>query len=317
MKKNVVITDFGFPDVSVEESMLADIDCDVVAAHCTNEDEVLKLSEMADAILVQWAPVTKKVIDNLKKCKIIVRYGIGVDNVDLNAAKEKGIPVCNVPDYCIGEVADHSVALAIALGRQLMTTDRLVRSGIWKITPPLAMPPFREMVFATMGYGRIATEVLKRAGVFGFRTAFYDPFISPEGVQNNDLRFLTQTQLFEQADIISLHLPLNKDTYHMINEKTLQMMKPGAILVNTARGGLADAAALAVALKQGRIGGAGLDVFEQEPLPVQHPLMQCENVILTSHTAWYSSLSVPALQRMATEEVVRCFTGQPLKSRVA
>lgn len=315
MKKTVVITDYGFPDVAIEQAMLEGQGWDVVAAHCRTEDEVVGITARADAVMVQWAPLTRKVIGRLENCRIIVRYGIGLDNVDLAAAAEHGIPVCNVPDYCIDEVADHTMSLALALARQLTTTDRLVRRGVWKITPPLAMAPFRGMTFATMGYGRIARAVLARAAVFGFRTAFYDPFV-PEGTAGPDTRLRDSSQLFGEADIISLHLPLHPDTRHVIGAEALRLMKPTAILVNTARGGLVDTDALAGALQEGRIAAAGLDVFESEPLAAEHPLTRCDNTILTSHTAWYSAASVPALQRMAAEEVVRGLTGQPLKNRV-
>lgn len=317
MRKKIVITDYGFPTIDYEREAAEKIDCDLVTGQCRTEEEVLELTKTADAILAQWAPVSRKVIEGLENCKIIVRYGIGVDNVDLKAAKEMGIPVCNVPDYCIDEVADHAVAMGIALARQLTTTDKRVRSGNWKITPPLVMPPFREMVFATIGYGRIAREVLKRAAALGFSTAAFDLFVNEEEMRKNQVTPLTLAQLLTQADIISLHLPLNSETRHLINEDTIGQMKPASVIINTARGGLIDTVALAKALQTGRIGAAGLDVFEEEPLPVDHPLMSCDNTILTSHTAWYSASSIPVLQKMAMDELVRGLTGQPLRNRIA
>ncbi|MCO5236845.1 MAG: C-terminal binding protein [Chitinophagaceae bacterium] len=316
MSKKVVITDYGFPDLKQEKKLLEGIGYEVVAEQCKTAEEVLDLSRDAEAVMVQWAPVTREVIEGLENCRIIIRYGIGVDNVDLTAAKEKGIPVCNVPDYCIQEVADHAVALALSLGRQLLITDRRVRDGVWKITPPKPMPAFREMKFATVGYGRIAREVLKRAAVFGFQKATCDPFVKAEAIQKDNTIPMSLDQLFEQADIISLHSPLNKETHHLINESSLGKMKSNALLINTSRGGLVDADALADAISKGKIAGAGIDVFEQEPLPAEHPLRKCENVILTSHTAWYSESSIPELQLKATEEAIRGLTGQPLTSRV-
>ena len=316
MSKKVVITDYGFPDLKQEKKLLEGIGYEVVAGQCKTAEEVLDLSRDAEAVMVQWAPVTREVIEGLENCRIIIRYGIGVDNVDLTAAKEKGIPVCNVPDYCIQEVADHAVALALSLGRQLLINDRRVRDGVWKITPPKPMPAFREMKFATVGYGRIAREVLKRAAVFGFQKATCDPFVKAEAIQKDNTIPMSLEQLFEQADIISLHSPLNKETHHLINESSLGKMKSNALLINTSRGGLVDADALADAISKGKIAGAGIDVFEQEPLPAEHPLRKCENVILTSHTAWYSESSIPELQLKATEEAIRGLTGQPLTSRV-
>lgn len=317
MNKNVVVTDYGFPDLKQEKEMLGAIGYNIIAGQCKTEDEVLDLSRKAEALMVQWAPVTRKVIDGLENCRVIIRYGIGVDNVDLAAAKEKGIPVCNVPNYCIQEVADHTMALALALGRQLLITDKRVRNGIWKITPPNAMPAFRKMIFATVGYGRIAREVLKRAAAFGFQTSTHDPFLKEEDILKDNTRPVSLTQLFEQADILSLHSPLSENTHHLINKRSLEMMKQNAVIINTSRGGLIDADALAGAISKGKIAGAGLDVFEQEPLPAEHPLRKCENVILTSHTAWYSESSIPELQLKATEEVIRGLTGKPLTSRIA
>jgi len=317
MRKKIVITDYGFPNIDYEKEAAEKTGYDLVTGQCRQEDEVMALCRNADGILAQWAPISEKVIESLENCKIIVRYGIGVDNVDLQAAKKKGVPVCNVPDYCIDEVADHAVALAVALGRQLTATDKLVRAGQWKITPPLKMPPFREMVFATIGYGRIAREVLKRAAALGFSTAAFDLFVNEAEMRMSQVTPLTLVQLLSQADIISLHLPLNSETRHLINEDTIGQMKPASIIINTARGGLIDTVALAKALQSGKIGAAGLDVFEEEPLAATHPLMSCDNTILTSHTAWYSASSIPVLQKMAMDELVRGLTGQPLRNRIA
>lgn len=314
--EKVLITDYGFKNVDQEERLVTEAGFVLQTAQCKTEEEVLQHGADAAALLVQWAPVTAAVIEGLKNCRIIVRYGIGVDNVDLEAARRKGIPVCNVPDYCIAEVADHTVALALASARQLTTTDSRTRSGEWKIIPPQPALPFYEMTFATIGFGRIAREVLRRVDSFGFKRMAYDPYVTAEqmkmqGVENADFE-----TLIKQADIISLHLPLTAQTHHLINAEVLGKMKKGAILVNTSRGGLIDTEALALKLGEGAI-AAGLDVFEKEPLSVDHPLMRADNIILTSHTAWYSERSVPTLQRMAAEELVRGLTGGTINNRVA
>lgn len=316
MNKKVVITDYGFPDIGQEESLLRENGYDVVSGQCKTEEEVIQLSQKADAILVQWAPITRKVIESLENCKIIVRYGIGVDNVDLEAAWEKKIPVCNVPDYCLEEVANHTVALALVLARQLMEIDKRVRSGNWNIMPPLPFPPFREMTFATIGYGRIAKKVLERVKTFGFKVATFDLFIRDKDIRAEGVVPLNKEDILKQADIISLHLPLNEDTRHIIDAAALKNMKSSAILINTARGGLIDTIALVKSLQNGTIAGVGLDVFEEEPLSIDHPLMKCNNVILSSHTAWYSAASVPALQYRATKEVIRGLKGEPLLNRL-
>ena len=316
IKGKVVITDYGFTDLNQEKTLLAGQNYELLAAQCTTEEEIISFSEGADALLVQWAPVTAKVIEKLKTCKIIVRYGIGVDNVDIEAAKKMNIPVCNVPDYCVNEVADHTMAFAIALGRQLVETNTRMRSGVWKITPPHTMPAFRKMIFATLGCGRIARAVLQRASAFGFRAAAYDPYISDKEMDELNIQKLQLDELFEMADIVSLHLPLTDQTRHMINAERLEQMKSTSILINTSRGGLIDTKALAMALQNKIIAGAGLDVFEVEPLPADDLLWQCDNVILTSHTAWNSDASVSVLQEMAVKEVIRGLKGEPLKNRI-
>lgn len=312
----VFVTDYGFTNLNPEINLLKTNGFELSSGQCTTEDEVIAGAAGAQALLVQWAPVTDRVMATLKDCKVIVRYGIGVDNIDLEAAKKYSIPVCNVPDYCINEVADHTISLALALARQLATTQNRLKSGIWKIVPPRPMPAFRDMLFATIGYGRIARAVLERTRPFGFIAGAYDPFVTEERMQQDRVKYLQLNELLETADIVSLHLPYSPSTHHIINSHTIGQMKNGAILINTSRGALVDTLALADATKQGKI-VAGLDVFETEPLPVTHPLMNCDEVILTSHTAWYSERSVPELQHRAAEEVLRALQGQPLKNRIA
>ena len=312
----VFITDYGFSDIHQERHIINSAGHDLLAGQCKSPEAVLSAAADADALLVQWAPITAEVINGLNKCRVIVRYGIGVDNVDLVAAKARGIPVCNVPDYCIDEVADHAMALALSLARQLPEIDRRVRAGTWKITPDHPMPALSTMTFATAGFGRIARAVLARAGAFGCRLAAYDPYVKPEVFVANGIMQLTLEDMFRQTDVLSLHIPLTPETRHLINASTLAKMKATAILINTARGGLVDAAALADALRSRAIAGAGIDVFDPEPLPADHPLRHCNTSILTSHIGWFSDQSVPRLQRLAAEEVVRALRGEVLKNQI-
>lgn len=312
MSFNVVYTDHGFSDVKTEQALIASANGQLTVAQCKTPDEVIEAARDADALLVQWAPVPAEAINELQQCKVIVRVGIGTDNVDLAAARERGIPVCNVPDYCIDEVADHALAMALALARQVSAIDQRVRSGTWKIVPDAPMPSFASMTFATVGFGRIARAVLDRARGFRFKLAAFDPFQDNDAFAEAGVARLTLDDLFASADIISLHTPLTPETHHLINADRLQQMKNTAIVVNTARGGLIDTDVLAEALHAGEIAGAGLDVFETEPLPDDHPLRNCPNALLTSHVAWYSDQSVPALQRKAAEEVVRALRDEPL-----
>ena len=312
----VFITDYGFSDIHQERHIITSAGHDLLAGQCKSPEAVLEAAADADVLLVQWAPITSAVINGLNKCRVIVRYGIGVDNVDLVAAKARGIPVCNVPDYCIDEVADHAVAMALSLARQLPMMDRRVRAGTWKITPDHPMPALSTMTFAAAGLGRIARAVLARAGAFGCRPAAYDPYVKPEVFAANGIMRLTLEEMFRQADVLSLHMPLTPETRHLINPATLAKMKPTAIIINTARGGLIDTVALAEALQSGVIAGAGLDVFDPEPLSMEHPLRNCRNAILTSHVGWFSDESVPKLQRLAAEEVVRALRGEVLRNQI-
>ena len=307
-----LITDYGFANVALERKILAEAGIELEDAQCKTADEVIAASRNVDALMVQWAPINRKVIGTLDRCKIIVRYGIGVDNVDLQAAGERGIPVCNIPDYCIDEVADHSLSLALSLARQLPQTDAAVRSGVWKIMPPSPFPAFRDTLFATVGLGRIARAVLARARPFGFKLAAYDPFVEDNYFASSGVRKMEREGLFREAGILSLHLPLTEDSKHFVNKSALALMKKEAVIVNTSRGGLIDTLALAEALAGDKIAGAGIDVFEEEPLPSDHPLRKAPNALLTSHTAWYSSGSIPELQRKTAEEAVRGLKGEPL-----
>lgn len=315
-KFKVFITDHGFDDIDTEIDILDAAGAEVIALQCKTSQDVIAGASDADALLVQWAPITSDVISSLHKCKVIVRYGVGINNINLEAARRSRIPVCNVPDYCIDEVADHTMALALSLLRRLPAVDRRLRAGVWNIIPDSHVPVCREMTFACAGYGRIARAVLQRASAFGFRLAAHDPYVSIQQMQADGIVGMNLDSLFAEADILSLHLPLTAETRHMVSATRLRCMKPSAILVNTARGELIDTHALAEALREGVVAQAGLDVFETEPLPGDHPLLSCENALLTSHVAWYSNASVRNLQRLAALEVARALRDESLKSRV-
>jgi len=312
----VVVTDHGFPSVSIERALIESAGGELRTFQCRSESDVIEAARDADAILVQFAPVTRAVIASLTRCKAIVRYGVGVDNIDIEAARGRGISVCNIPDYCVDEVADHTFSLALALTRQIVGIDQLVRRGVWKQTPPRPMPASRDMMFVTIGFGRIARAVLQRAQACGFNVATSDPYLPENGALPEPIRNLNMRDALEAADVLSLHLPLTAATRHLMNANTLSFLKPTSVFINTARGGLVDSIALAEALNSGRIAGAGLDVFEEEPLTHDHPLLKCSNVLLTSHLGWYSEASGPELQKMAAQEAIRALQGQPLHSRI-
>lgn len=316
-KFKVLITDYGFENVEEEKKVIEAAGGDLLHGQYKTEEEIIKAAKDVDAVIVQFSHLTEKVIKSLTHCKVIVRYGIGYDNVHLKTAKEMGIEVCNVPDYCIDEVADHTVALALAMARQLLGIDKRTRTGIFKMAPISPMPAFNDMVFATMGLGRIAQQVLKRAKAFGFKLAAYDPFVSDDVFKENAIIKMDLDTLFRESDILSLNSPLTPDTKHVVNRRSLATMKNTSIIVNTSRGGLIDTDALALALQNNTIGYAGLDVYEYEPLVMDSPILACENAVLTSHVAYYSEASLLKLQKMAAEEVVRCMEGKEVKNRVA
>lgn len=314
MSLNVLYTDNGFQSIEIERDIIGAAGAELVVAQCKTPEEVMAFAAGADGLLVQWAPITQGVIAKLGRCKVIVRLGIGVDNVDVRAATAKGIPVCNVPDYCLDEVTDHTISLALTLARQIPFVDRRVRARKWQITPDAPMPAFRDMTYSTVGFGRIAQVVHERVCAFGFRRIAYDPYVSEDAFERLGVQRVSLHEAFSLADIVSLHCPLTDDTRHMVDAARLRQMKPSAILVNTARGGLVDTVALAEGLDAAEIASAGLDVFEEEPLPQEHPIRSCAHAVLTSHVAWYSERSVPELQKRAAEEIVRGLLGDRLRN---
>jgi D-3-phosphoglycerate dehydrogenase len=269
----------------------------------------------AEVLLVTWLPVTAEVIAQLRRCKVIIRIGVGYDNIDSEAARRRGIAVCNVPDYCTGEVADHAMAMALAQARALPFLDRCVRQGTWKPTLPHPMPAFEEMNFGVLGYGRIGRSTIARARGFGFHLMACDPYIA-ETEFPSDVRRRTLEELLTEADILSLHVPLTPETRHLLDAERLARMKPSAILINTARGSVIETPALVEALLTGRIAAAGIDVFEEEPLPLDHPLLSCPNALVAPHYAWHSRESKPKLYLMAVAEAIRGVRGEPLRGCV-
>lgn len=315
-KPRVLLTDHSYSSLQLLESNLVPAGAELIAAQCKTPEDVIAAGRDMDVLLVTWAPITAAVIAALTRCKLIIRLGIGYDNVDLVAAKARGIPVCNVPDYGVREVAEHAVALALALVRQLPEIDRRLRGGTWKITPDRPMLALHASTFATAGFGRIARAAHEVMRSFGCQRIAYDPYVTAEAMTAAGVEKVELDQLFARADILSLHLPITPETKHLVSAARLAQMKKTAYVVNTARGPLIDMVALAAALRAGTIAGAGLDVYEQEPVEKNHPLFACPTAILTSHVAWYSESSIPKLQQLAAEETVRGLKNQPLKNQV-
>ena len=304
-----VVLDSGYDNYASETAILAPLGLEVVERPCHGcADAVRRAVTGATAILVRESPISAQAMDAMPDCRVIVRYGAGVDNIDLAAAARRGIVVANVPDYGIEEVSDHAMALMLAVERRIATRDRTVRAGGWNISRSEPMRRLSELTLGIVGYGRIGQAFHRKAAALGFaRVLIHDPN-APDGCALDTL--------LEGADIVSLHLPLTASTRGLIGPDRIARMKPGASLINTARGGLVDEPALAAAIAAGRLRGAGIDVFSTEPPGADNPLLALPQVVLSDHTGWYSESSVADLQRKAAEEVARVITGQPPRNWV-
>jgi len=309
-RPKVVITDNDYPPATIEEEELEAVNAEVVWAQCKSPEEVLDLARDADAIIVEYAPITRKVIAGLEQCQIISRYGIGVDNVAVEAATEKGIVVTNVPDYCLDEVADHTMALLLALARKITRLDRATKQGRWDVWSAAApVYGLRDSRLGLIGFGQTARRVATRAQGFGMQVLAHDPWIDEESFHEYDATSTSLDELLRLSDFVSLHTRLTDDTYHLIGEDELKRMKPHAFLINTARGDIVDERALFRALTEGWIAGAAVDVLAQEPPPPDYQLVSLDNIIVTPHAAFYSERSIQELRRRATREVVRVLQG--------
>lgn len=309
----VVITDWTFPDLQIEEQILRAAGCEVTAQNTKVEAELIPLVAEADCVITQFARITPAVIGAMRQARAIIRYGIGVDNVDLDAARDRRIAVCNVPDYCIDEVADHALAFILAATRQVVASTVSVRSGTWALPSPLAgMRTLRDLTIGIVGFGRIGREVVARLRPFKGRILVHDPVVPAEAIEQSGAVPVGFGQLLAESDVLSLHCPSNARTRGLIDRTAIAAMKPGAILVNVARGDLVDPGALTEALQQGRLGAAALDVFSPEPIPPGHPILSLGNVILAAHIASVSTPAVKKLRETVAQLAVRAVRGEPL-----
>jgi D-3-phosphoglycerate dehydrogenase len=312
----VAVTDYVFSSLEPEQQVLAPLGVELRSQQCRSEEEIIALAREADAVLNCYAKMTARVVENLTRCKIIARYGIGVDNVDLAAATKARILVTNVPDYCVDEVSDHALALLLALARKIVTADAGVKSGTWSVTAYAEIRRLRGLTLGLIGFGKIAKALASKAQPLGMKLLVYDPYLDPEIISRHGAEAASLEKLLAEADAISIHVPLSQETRNLIGPRELAHMKPSAFLINTSRGGIVDEQALAIALKEGRLGGAALDVLSIEPPPPDHPLRQAPNLILTPHLSFYSRESVIELQTKAAEEVARALKGEPPRSPV-
>jgi D-3-phosphoglycerate dehydrogenase len=312
----VAVTDSVFPSLEPEHRVLDPLGVQLRAGQCRSEEEIIALAQDADAILNCYAKMTARVIGSLTRCKLIARYGIGVDNVDLAAATRAGIVVTNVPDYCVDEVSDHALALLLALARRVVAADRAVKEGAWDVVAHKGIRRVRGQTLGLLGFGKIARALAVKAQALGMQAVAVDPFVDAESMARLHVRKADLDTLLSQSDAVSVHVPLSPETRGIIGAQVLSRMKPTAFLINTSRGGLVDELALARALTEGRLAGAALDVVEKEPPPSDHPLWNAPNIILTPHLAFFSQEAVVELQTKAAEEAVRALRGEPPRSPV-
>ncbi|SHE75671.1 D-3-phosphoglycerate dehydrogenase [Caldanaerobius fijiensis DSM 17918] len=305
----VVVTDYEYADLRYEEEVLKKAGIKLIPAQCRTEDELISACKDADGLLNQYAQITRRVIEALVKCRVIGRYGVGVNTIDMEAATDKGICVVNVPDYCVDEVSDHALALLLACARKVVLLNNSVKNGRWdyKISKPINRS--RGKVLGIVGFGRIPRALAQKAKAIGFSLLVYDPYITSTDAEAYGAKLVELEELMAKSDFVSVHAPLTKQTYHMIGEKELSLMKPSAFIINTARGPVIDEEALIKVLKEGRIAGAGLDVLEEEPTPRDNPLLTMDNVIITPHVAWYSEEAEVELRTKAAQGVVDVLLG--------
>jgi D-3-phosphoglycerate dehydrogenase len=314
----VVVTDCPFESLDVETSILEPLGCDLLVRKTAPPvRELAELTADADHVLTVFAPVNADVIATMKKAKVIVRYGVGVDNVDLEAARTRGIPVCNVPDYCMDEVADHTLALMLAVTRQIVVNANAVRGGQWGLIGPLsAMKTLSGLTVGVVGFGRIGREVVRRLLAFKCRVLVHDPALSDDEIRRHGVEPTSFLSLLRSSDVVTLHCPATSQTRGVMNQQTLAAMKPGAILINCGRGTLVDSDALVDTLTRKHLAAAGLDVFDPEPLPKDSPLRQMDNVILTSHVAAVSEQAIRRLRETAAGIVAKAIRGERLPNVV-
>ncbi|MHB0869585.1 MAG: C-terminal binding protein [Chloroflexota bacterium] len=274
------------------------------------EENLIAMARDADAVLVISAKVTKRVIEALPRLKAIGRYGIGVDNVDVETATRRGVAVVNVPGFCAREVADHVMMMVLAFARKLTFLNGLMRQGVWGRGKASPMPALYSQTLGLLAFGEISREVAQRARPFGLTLLAHDPFVTQAAADRYGVTLVSMEELLSRSDYLSVHAPLNAQTRHVLSEREFRRMKPSAVVLNTARGPVVDEAALVRALQEGRIAGAGLDVYEEEPLDPTSPLLEMENVLLTPHTAGLSDESQRDSRRRVSGAVAEILSGR-------
>ena len=307
-KFKVLITDPYHQNFHIEKEVLAEINAEVFVGHCKTEEDVIRIGSNMDGLLVSYVSIGKKVIENLPKCKVIVKYAVGVDNIDLKAATLNKIFVANVSRYCVEEVSNHTVALLLNLIRKISKYDQSVKRGCWD--PLVGDPIFRmeNRVLGIIGFGNIGKRVAEKFRPFKLSTIVYDPLVNDKIISKYGAKKVELETLLRQSDYISLHCPLNKYTKHLIDFEEIEIMKKGGFIINTSRGEIINQKALYKGLQDGKITGAALDVLEKDP-PSLIDIINADNIIYTPHVAWNSVEAEIELRKSAAQEVKRVLEG--------
>jgi len=303
----VVITDCDQGSIEEEKKELNRIGATLILAQVREEEDLIRACKDAEGLLNQYALLTRRVLENLPNCKVISRYGVGVDSIDLKAATDLGIIVANVPDYCIDEVSNQTIAMILTLIRKTAFFDQKVKSNQWDFQLGAPIHRIHGKTLGLIGCGRNGLEVAKKISAFGVKVIVFDPYLQKagEGVELTDF-----DSVLKKSDFISIHCPLNESTRHLIGEKEFQKMEKRPLIINTSRGPIIDEAALIQALAKGQVSGAGLDVLENEPPDPQNPLLKMENVILSPHVSFYSVESISELKKRTAENVSAVLLGK-------
>ena len=313
----VVVTDYIEPDLEWEARQLSGRGIELAAYQLkfTGPETVIEKTRDADVVVVNMVPITAEVVAGWEKCKLVIRHGVGYDNVDLKALEGAGIPLCYIPDYCAEEVAEQAIALIFACGRRLVESRKVLDDssarGQWDFSDVIPVYRMAGRKLGILGCGRIGSLVYRKLKSFGFEFLICDPYLSEERKRELGIEVVDHETLFRQSDFLTIHTPLTEETRHIVNAQSLALMKPTACLVNTARGPMVDVDALADALRKHVIAGAGIDVFDHEPPPADYPLFGVPNTILTPHLAWYSEDAAWRIRELIVLEITRFAEGKP------
>lgn len=309
-KYKIVITDYLYETIQPQIDVVAAFpDAELIALQCKTEEDVITLAGDADILLNQYAPMNARVINALKNCRAIIRYGIGVDTVDIDAATARGIYVCNVPDYGVDETSNQTIAMILAMARKLPVIHARVRAGEWGLSCGKPMYRFAGSTLGFVGLGRIASAVVEKLRPFSLKMIAYDPYMDPARARALGVELVDFDTLLERSDYVTIHCPSTPENRHMFDDSVFARMKPTAYLINCARGAIVDTDALIRALENRQIAGAALDVIEPEPIRMDNPLLKMDNVIIVSHFGGYSEEAVESLQTKAAQEAVNILSG--------